>query len=126
MPSLTHTLVFEMDSTEEILRAIGEHLKELGYVVEAKRDFHNAPFLLEITKPGALPYRRRPPGKRRYRTALLVEIEDEPGKLELYHDDLADADVIDITNPHSFDEILQKIDKFLGTTEKEIPTDPGA
>lgn len=101
---------------EEIMRALGEGLKEYGYTVDAYRDGDDLPFVLEIGKPG-LPCdpALAKLGVRQPRTLVLAEIPDEPGKLEVCteHEDLNNLCEVELANPKSIDEILQILEDYL-------------
>lgn len=112
-----------MDFTEQMMRAFGELLKEHGYEVKAMRDFHNTPFILEITKPGVAEYPPKYPGKRIPKSLILAEMRNEPGMLEVCSDnsDLNSFCEIELANPNSLEETLAMLKNYFVDYLEEPP-----
>ncbi len=100
---------------EEIMRAIGAHLQELGFTVDANRDDIDLPFTLEISKEGLHKKPATVWGTRNPKTLVLAEIDDQPGFLEVctHHQDLNNLDIIELANPNSVNEIVQILNDYL-------------
>ncbi len=98
------------------MKALGEGLKEQGYIVQAYRDGDDLPFVLDISKPGVQHDQGLMKlGVSRPRTLVLAEMPDEPGRLEVCteHEDLHNLITIELADPNSIDEIFQILEDYL-------------
>ncbi len=112
---------------EEIMRALGEHLRELGFTVEAHGDDlfpFRLPFVLEIGRDGSssrfttdnLSSHNSPTSDAlQAKKLVLAEIEDTPGFLQVHteYQDHNDCREIELANPGSIDEILRILNDYL-------------
>ncbi len=113
-----------MSQVELMIRSMADELRSLGYIVEDTRDFPDAPYVMNVGKPGIKidgPYN----GTRPLKTVCFSEIEDEPGFLDIctwYNENKYDSKSVNLFDPNSFNFIIKVVeecvvDKFTNVLE---------